>query len=84
MIRILSKSLILYFAFTTILFSQIINQIEVVGNKRISKESVIVFSGLNIGTEYSESLINESLKKLLYDTNFFEDININFKNKIYS
>ena len=34
-----------------------------------------VFSELNIGNEYSENLINNSLKKL-YETNFFEDINI--------
>ena len=77
MIRILLKILILYFTLTTILFSQIINSIDVTGNKRISKESIIVFSDLNIGKEYSENLINNSLKKL-YETNFFEDINITF------
>ena len=49
MIRILFKSLILYFLFTAMLFSQIISQIEVIGNKRISKESVLVFSELNTG-----------------------------------
>ena len=62
MIRILLKSLILYFLFTAMLFSQIITQIEVIGNKRISKESVLVFSELNTGLEYNESLINNSLK----------------------
>ena len=77
MIRILLKILILYFTLTTILFSQIINSIDVTGNKRISKESIIVFSDLNIGKEYSENLINNSLKRL-YETNFFEDINITF------
>ncbi len=79
MVKILFKSLMLYFCLTTILLSQIINQIEVIGNKRISKDSVIVFSGLNIGEQYSESLINNSLKKL-YETNFFEDIDISFMN----
>ena len=78
MIRILFKSLILYFLFTAMLFSQIISQIEVIGNKRISKESVLVFSELNTGLEYNESLINNSLKKL-YNTNFFENIDITFK-----
>ncbi|MFL2901484.1 MAG: outer membrane protein assembly factor BamA [Candidatus Pelagibacter sp.] len=77
MIRILLKTLILYFSLTTILFSQIINSIDITGNKRISKESIIVFSELNIGNNYSENLINNSLKKL-YETNFFEDINITF------
>lgn len=82
MIKILSKSLILYFFLTSILFSQIINQIEVNGNKRFTAESVIVFSKLNIGNEYNNKIINDALKNL-YDTNFFEDIKINFKdNKI--
>ena len=60
------------------MFSQIINEIKVNGNKRFTAESVIVFSELNTGLEYSENLINNSLKKL-YDTNFFDDINITFK-----
>ena len=78
MIKFLLKSTFLYFFLTTFLFSQLINQIDVIGNKWISKESVIVFSELNTGLEYSESLINNSLKKL-YDTKFFEDVNITFK-----
>ncbi len=79
MLKIILKSLILYSLFSTFLFSQTINEIEIEGNKRISKESVIVFSKLNTGLEYSEDLINDSLKNL-YDTNFFEDVSITFNN----
>ncbi len=79
MIKILSKTLILYFYLTSILFSQTINQIEVNGNKRFTAESVIIFSEMNIGMKYSDSLMNKSLKQL-YETNFFEDIKINFEN----
>ena len=64
MIRILIKSLTLYFLLTTFLFSETISQIEVNGNKRISEESVIVFSELKTGMNYSDSIINDSLKKL--------------------
>ncbi len=81
MIKILSKSLILYFLLTSIVFSQKINQIEVNGNKRISDESVIIFSKLQTGIEYSDDLINDSLKNL-YDTNFFKSIDITFDNNI--
>ena len=82
MIKILSKSLIIYFFLTSILFSQIINEIKVNGNKRFTAESVIVFSKLNVGNEYNNKIINDALKNL-YDTNFFEDIKISFKdNKI--
>ena len=79
MLKIILKSFVLYFFLTTFLFSQVISQIEVIGNKRISKESIIVFSKLDTGLDYSESLVNDSLKNL-YDTNFFEDINITFDN----
>ena len=79
MLKILLKSVLLYFLFSSLLFSQIINEIEINGNKRISKESIIVFSKLNTGLNYNENLINNSLKNL-YDTNFFEDIDISFSN----
>ena len=81
MIKILSKSLILYFFVTSILFAQTINKIEVKGNKRFTSESIIVFSEMNVGMKYTDNLINESLKKL-YETNFFEDIKINFDNDV--
>ncbi len=81
MIRIFLKSLTIYFLLTTFLFSETINQIDVKGNKRISKESVITFGKLNTGLNYSDKLVNESLKNL-YDTNFFQDIKITFDKNI--
>ncbi len=53
-----------------------INKIEVTGNKRISKETIINFSDLTIGDEISEDQLNNSLKEL-YNSKFFE--NIDFK-----
>ena len=75
--RILLKTFTLYFFLTTIAFSEIISQIEVIGNKRISEESVIVFSELKPGMKFNDSIINESLKKL-YKTNFFENVDISY------
>ena len=77
MIRILIKSLTLYFLLTTFLFSETISQIEVNGNKRISEDSVIVFSELKTGMNFNDSIINDSLKKL-YETNFFESVDISY------
>ena len=79
MIRILIKSFILYFLLTTFLFSETISQIEVNGNKRISEESVVVFSELKTGMNFNDSIINDSLKKL-YKTNFFESVDISYDN----
>ena len=77
MMRILLKSITLYFIFITFLYSETISQIEVNGNKRISKDSVIIFSDLKPGMKFNDSIINESLKKL-YRTNFFENVDISY------
>jgi outer membrane protein insertion porin family len=71
------KILIIYFFFVTNSFTDIIEKIDVYGNKRISKNSIIVFSELNIGSNYNDNLVNNSLKNL-YETNFFKDIKITF------
>ena len=79
MIKLFFKFVLVYFISTVAVFSQIISSIDVSGNKRISKESVIVFSELKIGMNYSQELINQSLKKL-YKTNFFENVEISYEN----
>ena len=79
MINILTRFLILFLFFTNYSFSELIKDIEVNGNKRISKDSIILFSGLKTNVEYDINLINESLKNI-YNTNFFEDVRITFSN----
>ena len=53
--------------------SEIIKEIEVTGNKRIARETIVVLSKIKINDSYDNNLINESLKSL-YDTNFFNDV----------
>ncbi len=77
MSKLFLKTLTIYFLLTNILFSENIDKIDIVGNKRISNNSIIVFSKIDVGSQYSEDLINDSLKNL-YDTNFFENIKISF------
>ncbi len=64
----------------SILFAEIVNNIEVKGNERISKETIIVFSDIKRGDDISNRQLNKSLKEL-YETNFFEDVNIVIENK---
>ncbi len=59
-------------------YAEIINKIEVDGNTRISKETIINFSDLKIGDEASENSLNNSLKEL-YNSKFFENINLEIK-----
>ena len=62
-------------------FSEIIENIEINGNQRISNETIILFSKIDIGDQINNNDINRILKDL-YDTNFFENINIKFLNNI--
>ncbi len=55
--------------------SAIINAVEVNGNQRISKETIIVLADITLNKNYDLDDLNNSLKKL-YDTNFFSDIDI--------
>ncbi len=80
MFKLILKSTLVYFFLTNLLLSAVIDKIDINGNKRISKDSIIIFSKINIGSEYSDDLINNSLKNL-YDTNFFENIEISFDQK---
>jgi outer membrane protein insertion porin family len=75
MIKFLLKIFLFYISFQSLLFSQIIENINVNGNKRFSTDSIIVFSSLKIGSQYNNEILNESLKKL-FETNFFEDVKI--------
>ena len=73
----LSKVFFFLFLVTSNVFSDIINNIEVEGNKRISKNTIMVLANLKVGSSIDESAINRILKDL-YRTNFFKDIKIDF------
>ena len=60
---------------SSISFSEIVNKINISGNKRISKESIIVFGKIKVNSDYSSNDLNQVIKDL-YETNFFKDINI--------
>ena len=77
MIKFLIKSLLLYFILSVHILADKIDNVEVDGNKRISKESIIIFSEIQLGMDYSDNLANKALKKL-YDTNFFESVEISY------
>ena len=66
--------------FATALYSEVVNSVKVLGNKRISKESIIVFGDIELTKNYEENDLNIILKKL-YQTNFFKTINLGIKDK---
>ena len=53
----------------------IINDVSVTGNDRITKQTIINFGEIEIGSDVSDNDLNDYLKNL-YETNFFEDIKL--------
>ena len=66
---------------SSILIADEIKKIVIDGNKRITDDTIIVFSGINVGSQVNNDDLNDIVKKL-YETNFFKDIKINFKQGI--
>ena len=67
--------LIYIFVFTSIVKAEIYNEIKVSGNKRLSVETIIMFSELNTGINLESNDLNLAIKKL-YETDYFKDIKI--------
>ena len=83
-VTILIKSFFIIFLFlSSKAFSDTINKIEIIGNDRISDETIKLFISVNIKDEINEVKLNNIVKDL-YDTDFFKDISVNFDNQILS
>tara|TARA_Y100000816_G_scaffold292101_1_gene285827 strand:- start:815 stop:3067 length:2253 start_codon:yes stop_codon:yes gene_type:complete len=68
------------FTFLTInVNGEIVNKISIDGNKRISYETILVLGQISEGKDLNDSDLNEIIKNL-FETNFFEDIDLVFKN----
>ena len=77
--RIFFVFIIFYFVFNSQSYSEIIKKIKVLGNDRVSIETIMVFGDITIGSNYESEDINLLIKKL-YETNFFSNISINLEN----
>jgi len=75
------KSLIILLIFLCNAFSESVNKITIVGNDRISDETIKLFISVDIKDEINETKLNKILKDL-YETEFFKNIKIKFDNQI--
>ena len=75
--------LLIFYFFLLSNFSQaeIVKEINIQGNQRISSETVKMFSGVSINDDLLENDLNQILKKL-YNTNFFETVSVKLSNYI--
>ena len=61
--------------------SNTIENFNIIGNERVSDQTVIMFSSLNIGDKINENKLNEALKKLYY-TDYFKHVELYIQNQI--
>ena len=74
-IKYILLAFILKFIFITNSYSEIIKNFQIIGNDRVSNETVIMFSNLKIGQNINSNDLNKSLKDL-YSTNYFKNVRI--------
>ena len=74
-------TLFLFFITITPTFGEIVKKIEINGNERISKDTILLFSKVTINDDLKSNDINEILKRL-YETGFFQNVSVNLGTKI--
>ena len=75
------KIIILSLFFISSVHSEILKELKIEGNNRISAETIKVYGEIDLGTDFTNEKVNNVLKKL-YSTNFFENIDLQFKEGI--
>ena len=81
------RVIIIYYFFFLILIplnlnlkAEVLDKIIINGNKRVSDETIILYGKIKIKEDINEQKVNEIISNL-NSTNFFEDINVELKNK---
>ena len=59
--------------------AEVVKKIEITGNERISKETIVIFGDISLGADYQKKDINLLIKKL-YETQFFENVSVELAN----
>ena len=79
--KALLQSLFFCIFIITISYAEIVKEVKVVGNIRVTLETIVLFGDIRENEDYNAQKINE-LSKQLYDTNFFSYLEINLNNGI--
>ncbi len=81
LLKILCSICLSFFILLKTSYSETIESIEILGNERISNETILMFSELQSNQNLNDISLNEILKKL-YDTNYFNNVSVSVVNKI--
>ena len=75
----LIKLFFVIFFITSTSRAEIISKIIIEGNKRVSDETIKIYGNIDLNKDYSDLDLDRVLKDL-YETEFFEDVNLELKN----
>ena len=81
MYKIIFKFLIITFFLTCQSIGDVVKKIEIDGNDRITDQTIQIFNPVSINDDIDAEELNIILKKL-YETNYFEDVKVSFKENI--
>ena len=78
--NLLIKIIVIFSFLLSFANAETLKKFEISGNKRISDQTIIIFSEIKINDEITKSKLDEVIKRL-YKTSFFKDINLSFENQ---
>ncbi len=78
--KLFIKIIVIFSLLLSFARAETLQKFEITGNKRISDETIIIFSETKINDEITKSKLDDVIKKL-YRTNFFRNINLSFENQ---
>jgi len=81
LIKVFSLTILFNIFFLSFSFGEIVKEIKVNGNERITDEIISMFSGIELGQDVKNSEINNVIKNL-YETNFFNNVSVSLTNNI--
>ncbi len=81
MYKILFKIILVTLIFINNSYAEIIKDIKVSGNERITSETIKIFTTVNINDDINDDRINFILKEL-YNTGFFKNVEVEIKNNV--
>ena len=81
MYKIIIKFTFIVFLFSNHVFADVFVDFNVTGNERVTDRTILNFSKLKKDVNLSDIDLNKGLKNI-YDSGFFEEVNLNIKNNI--
>jgi outer membrane protein insertion porin family len=79
--KLIIKSLFIALLLSSSAIADVLKKIEIIGNDRVNTETIKIFTGIKINDNLNDADLNQILKNL-YETNFFENVEVDFNDSL--